>query len=126
MILVEGVQYLNRNSSGRIVNMKNFLLPMFVAMVAVILAFVFGGLGLAWTVALLAILEVSLSFDNAVINATVLGRMNSFWQTMFLTVGMLVAVVGMRLVFPVVIVAMTAKLGLGAVVDLAWHHPVDY
>ena len=37
--------------------------------------------------------------------------MNAFWQRIFLTVGILIAVFGMRLVFPVVIVAITAKLG---------------
>jgi hypothetical protein len=56
-------------------------------------------------VAVLAVLEVSLSFDNAVINATVLCRMNAFWQKLFLTVGILIAVFGMRLLFPLLMVA---------------------
>ena len=55
-------------------------------------------------------LEVSLSFDNAVINATVLERMSEFWQKIFLTVGIVIAVFGMRLVFPLVIVWLTAEL----------------
>ncbi|MFI1796199.1 DUF475 domain-containing protein [Streptomyces sp. NPDC020379] len=69
-----------------------------------------GWQGLA-VVAILSVLEISLSFDNAVINAGILRKMNPFWQKMFLTVGILIAVFGMRLVFPVVIVAITAKLG---------------
>ncbi|MCC3766956.1 DUF475 domain-containing protein [Streptomyces sp. UNOC14_S4] len=69
-----------------------------------------GWQGLA-VVAILSILEISLSFDNAVINAGILRKMNPFWQKMFLTLGILIAVFGMRLVFPVVIVAITAKLG---------------
>ncbi|MEU8545672.1 DUF475 domain-containing protein [Streptomyces roseoverticillatus] len=69
-----------------------------------------GWQGLA-IVAILSVLEISLSFDNAVINAGILRKMNPFWQKMFLTVGILIAVFGMRLVFPVVIVAITAKLG---------------
>src|ERR1044071_5440934 len=56
-------------------------------------------------------MEVSLSFDNAVINAGILKKMNAFWQKIFLTIGVLIAVFGMRLVFPVVIVAVSAKLG---------------
>ncbi|WP_328913358.1 MULTISPECIES: DUF475 domain-containing protein [unclassified Streptomyces] len=68
-----------------------------------------GGKGLA-IVAILSILEISLSFDNAVINAGILRKMNAFWQKMFLTVGVLIAVFGMRLVFPIIIVAVTAKL----------------
>ncbi|MET9416812.1 DUF475 domain-containing protein [Streptomyces klenkii] len=68
-----------------------------------------GWQGLA-IVAILSVLEISLSFDNAVINAGILRKMNPFWQKMFLTLGILIAVFGMRLVFPVVIVAITAKL----------------
>lgn len=69
-----------------------------------------GGTGLV-IVAILAVLEVSLSFDNAVVNARVLVRMNRFWQTIFLTVGVAIAVFGMRLVFPMLIVGVTAQLG---------------
>jgi hypothetical protein len=72
-------------------------------------AYVWGAKGLA-IVAILSVLEISLSFDNAVINAGILRKMNAFWQKMFLTVGVLIAVFGMRLVFPVIIVAITAKL----------------
>jgi hypothetical protein len=68
-----------------------------------------GGTGLA-VVAILAVLEVSLSLDNAVVNATVLVRMSAFWQRIFLTVGVAIAVFGMRLVFPLLIVGITAKL----------------
>ncbi|WP_405581032.1 DUF475 domain-containing protein [Streptomyces sp. NBC_01190] len=68
-----------------------------------------GGKGLA-IVAILSVLEISLSFDNAVINAGILRKMNAFWQKMFLTVGVLIAVFGMRLIFPIVIVSVTAKL----------------
>ncbi|KUM73276.1 DUF475 domain-containing protein [Streptomyces sp. ISL-22] len=70
-------------------------------------------------VAILSILEISLSFDNAVVNAGVLKKMNAFWQKIFLTIGILVAVFGMRLVFPVVIVAVTAQLGPIEAVRLA-------
>ncbi|MBZ4323009.1 DUF475 domain-containing protein [Streptomyces huiliensis] len=77
-----------------------------------------GWKGLA-LVAILSVLEISLSFDNAVINAGILRKMNAFWQKMFLTLGILIAVFGMRLVFPVVIVAITAKLGPIEAVDVA-------
>lgn len=83
------------------------------------LAFLYGGtLGLA-VAAVLAVLEISLSFDNAVVNASVLGRMNQKWQRLFLTVGILVAVVGMRLLFPVVVVCLTAKLSPAGAYHLA-------
>lgn len=70
-------------------------------------------------VAILIVLEVSLSFDNAVVNAKVLIRMSAFWQKMFLTVGILIAVFGMRLVFPLVLVGITADLNPIDVFDLA-------
>ncbi|MFF2474005.1 DUF475 domain-containing protein [Streptomyces sp. NPDC058066] len=83
-----------------------------------------------WTafgvVAILAVLEISLSFDNAVVNAGILKKMNAFWQKIFLTVGVLIAVFGMRLVFPVVIVAISAKLGPIEAVDLAFNQPDRY
>jgi hypothetical protein len=81
-----------------------------VAVVGLILGYIYGGgTGLALA-AILAVLEVSLSFDNAVVNATVLVRMSPFWQRIFLTVGVAIAVFGMRLVFPLLIVGITAKL----------------
>ena len=90
-----------------------------VAVVGLALGFIYGGAtGLAIT-AILAILEVSLSFDNAVVNATILERMSAFWQKIFLTVGVAIAVFGMRLVFPLLIVGITAKLNPVEAVRLA-------
>src|SRR4051812_48753094 len=104
--------------------------PLLVLAAGVIISGILGGaehgVEQAVVVAVLAVLEISLSFDNAVINATVLKRMNAFWQKMFMTFGMVIAVVGMRLVFPVAIVAATAGLGFGKVIDLILHHPAEY
>ncbi|MFF1681900.1 DUF475 domain-containing protein [Streptomyces sp. NPDC058256] len=76
-----------------------------------------------WTafgiVLILSILEISLSFDNAVVNAGILKKMSPFWQRIFLTIGVLIAVFGMRLVFPILIVAISASLGPIEAVDLA-------
>jgi uncharacterized protein len=77
-----------------------------------------GGKGLA-IVAILSVLEISLSFDNAVINAGILRKLNAFWQKIFLTVGVLIAVFGMRLIFPILIVAVTAKLSPWEAVKVA-------
>ncbi|GAA2334728.1 DUF475 domain-containing protein [Streptomyces cuspidosporus] len=94
-----------------------------------------GGLALAgvlwgWKglaiVGILSILEISVSFDNAVVNAGILRKMNAFWQKIFLTVGILIAVFGMRLVFPVVIVAVTAKIGPLEAVKLAINDKDQY
>lgn len=105
---------------------KTMKYPLLVLALGVVLSGIFMKPAQAVVVAVLAILEISLSFDNAVINATVLRRMNAYWQRIFMTVGMVVAVLGMRLVFPVVIVAVTAQLGMGTVIDLILHHPEQY
>lgn len=88
--------------------------------------------GLFWgptgfgVVAILSVLEISLSFDNAVVNASVLKRMSPFWQKIFLTVGVLIAVFGMRLIFPLLVVGLTAHIGPSTVVDLALHSDKTY
>lgn len=79
-----------------------------------------------WPFVILVILEVSLSFDNAVVNAAVLVRLSRGWQRAFLTVGVLVAVFGMRFVFPILIVAFTAGIGFGDVAGLALNDPHMY
>lgn len=90
-----------------------------VTAVGLAVAYVYGGLAGLVVALILTILEVSLSFDNAVVNATVLVRMNAFWQRMFLTVGILIAVFGMRLLFPFVVVGLTAHLSPSEALRLA-------
>jgi hypothetical protein len=82
-----------------------------VAIAGLVAGYLYGGAKGFALAAILAVLEVSLSFDNAVVNATVLVRMSPFWQKIFLTLGVAIAVFGMRLVFPLLIVGITAKLG---------------
>ncbi|KAA8731636.1 DUF475 domain-containing protein [Acinetobacter qingfengensis] len=75
---------------------------------------------------ILAVMEISLSFDNAVVNASVLKNWDPFWKMLFLTVGILVAVFGMRLIFPLLIVAVTADMGMIEVAKLALNDPAQY
>ncbi len=75
---------------------------------------------------ILSILEVSMSFDNAVVNAAVLKSMTPLWQRRFLTWGMLIAVFGMRLLFPLLIVAVVAHLGPIEAILLAAQSPEKY
>ena len=91
-------------------NLRIFGWSYAVTAVSLVVAYLYAGIEGLILCAILGILEISLSFDNAVVNATVLDRMNAFWQRIFLTVGILIAVFGMRLVFPLVIVAVTAGL----------------
>jgi hypothetical protein len=85
-----------------------------------------GALSALGVATILAIMEVSLSFDNAVVNASVLKTWDEFWQKLFLGVGIIIAVFGMRLLFPLVIVAVAADLGLMQVWDLALSDPKAY
>ena len=75
---------------------------------------------------ILGIMEVSLSFDNAVVNASVLKNWDDYWQKLFLGVGIIIAVFGMRLLFPLVIVALAADLGMLEVWNLALQDPKAY
>ena len=114
--------------------MKHFKFSFLITIVCLMLAawwgYTHGGVGGALSAvgiaAILGVMEVSLSFDNAVVNASVLKTWDRFWQNLFLTIGMLVAVFGMRLFFPLAIVAAAADLGVGAVWDMALHDPAQY
>ncbi|TPE49697.1 DUF475 domain-containing protein [Amaricoccus solimangrovi] len=85
-----------------------------------------GTLSIFFICAVLAVLEISLSFDNAVVNANKLKTMTPLWQRRFLTWGILIAVFGMRIVFPLAIVVVAAGIGPIAALDLAINRPHDY
>jgi uncharacterized protein len=85
-----------------------------------------GTLSLLWIVVVLSVLEISLSFDNAVINASVLADMDPVWQRRFLTWGMVIAVFGMRIVFPLAIVAIAAGLAPVEAIRLSLNDPEAY
>ncbi len=106
--------------------LKTFRIPLAFTVLAIVLSAVLGDLEMALIVTLLAILEISISFDNAVVNAAVLKTMTAKWQQIFLTWGILIAVFGMRLVFPIVIVAVAAGLSIPDVLDLAFNHQEAY
>lgn len=79
-----------------------------------------------WTFVILVLLEVTFSFDNAVINSKILGQMSKFWQTLFLTVGIVFAVFIVRFVLPIFIVMLSSSHGFMSVIDLALNHPAEY
>ncbi len=105
--------------------LRIFGLSFVITIISLVVAFFYGGTEAVLLTLILGILEVSLSFDNAVINATVLRRMSEFWQKIFLTVGVLIAVFGMRLVFPLAIVWLTAGLNPVDALDLALNPPAN-
>ncbi|MEV0356217.1 DUF475 domain-containing protein [Nocardia sp. NPDC050697] len=105
--------------------LRIFGLSGLVTVLSLVAAFLYGGPTALFLCLILGILEVSLSFDNAVINATVLRRMSDFWQKIFLTVGIVIAVFGMRLLFPLAIIWVTAGLNPVEAFDLALNPPAD-
>ncbi|WP_027468743.1 DUF475 domain-containing protein [Deefgea rivuli] len=81
-----------------------------VTLIGFVGAWLIAGWGGLWVAFNLALLEISLSFDNAVVNASVLKHWDEKWRKRFLLWGMLIAVFGMRVIFPLVIVAVIAGL----------------
>ena len=105
---------------------KYFLSSYIVTILGLAGAFLWGEhvhAGTGWTcmfiASVLAILEVSLSFDNAVVNAMKLENMSEKWRHRFITWGILIAVFGMRFVFPLAVVAIFAKLNILSVLNMA-------
>lgn len=97
------------------------------ATIAALIGAVWGfGLGALFIALILIIVEITFSFENAIINAKILTRLSRFWQNIFLTVGIFIAIFGMRVVFPIVIVMITAGLGAREVIDLALNQPDKY
>ncbi|MCP9774960.1 DUF475 domain-containing protein [Cyanobium sp. WAJ14-Wanaka] len=86
----------------------------------------FQGLEAAWLTLVLLLLEVSLSFDNAVVNARVLDRLTPGQQSFFLTWGLVIPVFGVRFLGPLLMVAIAGQVGLGEALDAALRHPNEY
>lgn len=85
-----------------------------------------GAIQAVFICAVLAILEVSLSFDNAIVNAAILKDMTPLWRHRFLTWGMIIAVFGMRLVFPIAIVSVLGSMSPWEALRLATFEPQQY
>lgn len=103
--------------------LRIFGISLLVSVAALAVGYAHGGLKDLFLLLVLATLEVSLSFDNAIINAAILKQMSRFWRQMFLTVGILIAVFGMRLIFPLLIVWATAGLDPVRAMELALNPP---
>ena len=106
--------------------LEHFLGSYLVTIIGVICAFFWGnhvepgsGWSAVFIVIVLAILETSLSFDNAVVNAMKLEKMSDKWRHRFLTWGIAIAVFGMRFLFPVLVVAIFANLDMITVTKIA-------
>ena len=106
--------------------MKYFIGSIIIAILGLILALYLGGLSALYIVVLLSILEISLSFDNAVMNAKILETMEPKWQSRFITFGIPIAVFGMRFLFPIVVVAIASGIGIYDTYTIAVNNPDKY
>lgn len=98
-----------------------------VGTIAIVIAVLYNlGVAAIATMLVLLVIEIMFSFENAIINAKVLATMSKFWQTMFLSIGIIIAIFGMRIVFPIAIVSITTGLPWKEVLDLALNNPAEY
>lgn len=113
--------------------LKYFKGSIFVAIAGFICGFIWAehihpnsGMTALFIIMFLAILEITLSFDNAVINALKLEKMDEKWQHRFITWGIAIAVFGMRFIFPIAVVAIFSGLSFLAVTKLALYDVNEY
>lgn len=106
--------------------MKHFTGSYIVTILGLILAYFWGehihsgtGVICVFIAFVLSVLEVSLSFDNAVVNAMKLEKMSEKWRHRFITWGIAIAVFGMRFLFPLLVVSIFAKLKILNVLKIA-------
>lgn len=112
--------------NGAAADRRLFLFPTLAAAVSLVLVLFASGLPAFFIATLLILLEVTLSFDNAIVNAKVLKDMSPVWQTRFLTWGIALAVVGTRVILPVLIVSAVAVLSPIIVAQIAFSDPGEY
>ncbi|BAK73215.1 MAG: DUF475 domain-containing protein [Arcobacter sp.] len=94
--------------------------------VASILLYLYGGFFAVYQGTVLSVLELSLSFDNAVVNATILATMAVIWRKRFLIWGMIIAVFGVRFIFPILIVYFSTSMGIIDSFNLSITNPDEY
>ena len=105
---------------------RTFWISSTLSILAFATALYYAGIGALWVMLVLVAIEITFSFDNAVVNAKKLVHMSPLWQKLFLTVGIFIAIFGMRVFFPLAIVVFTAGIPWSEVIDLALNHPAEY
>ena len=100
--------------------------PLALSAIGLALVLGFQGLQAAWLTLVLLLLEISLSFDNAIVNARVLDRMTPGQQKFFLTWGLVIPVFGVSFLGPLVMVALAGQVGIGEALHAALQNPDHY
>lgn len=102
------------------------LFPLVASGLGLAVVFAWKGWEGAWVTLVLLVLEISLSFDNAVVNARVLERLTPGQQRFFLTWGLVIPVFGVRFAGPLVMVALAGGVGIGEALRAAMQDPQRY
>ncbi len=106
--------------------MRYFYSSFAIMALGMIAAYYLGGVAAIYITFLLIVLEISLSFDNAVVNAKVLETLDPVWQKRFIIFGIPIAVFGMRLIFPLAIVSLVTGMGMFETLQVAMNDPDRY
>jgi hypothetical protein len=106
--------------------LRTFAGPVLVAALILAGVYLWGGLHAFFLASLLVLLEITLSFDNAVVNAQILAHMAPKWQKRFLTWGIAIAVIGTRLILPILIVSASVGASPILIAKLAAFDPAQY
>ncbi len=122
----DGVPSSNLGGGSSMHVMRYFWAPSIATVLAFAAVAWFGGVSALVIAMLLVVLEVSLSFDNAVVNARVLERMSPEWQQRFLTWGIFFAVFLTRAVLPILIVAASVFVNPLEIAKLAFFDAEQY
>jgi hypothetical protein len=105
---------------------RAFIGPIIATGVGLTAVAVWGGSTAFIIAALLVVLEVTLSFDNAVVNAKVLTQLSEIWQRRFLTWGIFFSVVVTRAFLPIIIVAVSTGASIFLIATVAVTDPMRY
>jgi len=87
--------------------------------IALVLAFLYGGVEAFILTGILGAFEIALSADNAIVNARIVEKLSEKWRAIFLSVGIIIAVFGMRVLFPLAIVSFATGLNPVEALNLA-------
>lgn len=109
---------------------SSFVFTGFALALSAVVGYFYGGMAMATSYVIsaliLGVLETSVSVDNAVVNAAKLQTMDDVWKQRFLTWGMAIAVFGMRLVFPLMIVSIAGHMSPLEAIKIALTKPKEY
>lgn len=106
--------------------MRHFSGSLIITFLGLSTAYLWGGIHALTITLMLCVLEISLSFDNAVINASILKKMDERWQNRFLTWGILISVFIVRFLLPVIIVVLATHLNTREIISLLINNPEEY